>query len=54
MCGGVEALEVDKIWKIYFPNPKEALPVLLKYSSQLDWITCGRCKEHSGRRGKAQ
>ncbi len=28
MCGGLEAREADKVWKIYFPNPKAAIPVL--------------------------
>lgn len=38
MCGGVEAREADKVWQIYFPNPKAAIPVLLEDSGQLDWI----------------
>lgn len=45
MCGGVEALEAEKI---YFPNPKAALPVLLDGSGQIDWIQWGRRKEESG------
>ena len=48
MCGGVEAREAEKIWKIYFPNPKAALPVLLEDSGQLDWITWGRRTEQPG------
>ncbi len=48
MCGGVEAREADKVWKIYFPNPKAALPVLLEGSGQLDWIQWGRRKEEPG------
>jgi hypothetical protein len=48
MCGGVEAREADKVWKIYFPNPKAALPVLLEDSGQLDWITWGRRTEQPG------
>ena len=48
MCGGVEAREADKIWKIYFPNPKAAMPVLLEGSGQLDWISWGRRKDESG------
>ncbi len=44
MCGGVEAREADKIWRIYFPNPKAAFPVLLEDSGQRDWIICvGAC-----------
>lgn len=42
MCGGVEAREADKVWKIYFPSPKAAIPVLLEDSGQLDWICWGR------------
>ena len=42
MCGGVEAREADKVWKIYFPSPTAALPVLLEGSDQLDWIQWGR------------
>ena len=48
MCGGVEAREADKVWKIYFLNPKAALPVLLEDSGQLDWITWGRRTEQPG------
>lgn len=48
MCGGVEAREAENIWKIYFPNPKAAIPVLLEGSGQLDWIAWGRRKEQPG------
>ena len=48
MCGGVEAREADKVWKIYFPNPKAAIPVLLEDTGQLDWIHWGRRKEEAG------
>ena len=48
MCGGVEAREAGKTWKIYFPNPKAAIPVLLEGSTQLDWIQWGRRKEEQG------
>lgn len=48
MCGGVEAREAEKIWKIYFPNPKAALSVLLEDSGQLDWISWGRRTEQPG------
>lgn len=47
MCGGVEAREADRIWRIYFPNPKAALPVLDE-SGQLEWITWGRRKGEPG------
>ena len=49
MCGGVEAREADKIWKIYFPNLKAAMPILLENSEQLDWISWGRRKDESGK-----
>lgn len=48
MCGGVEAREAEKVWKIYFPNPKAALPVLLEGSGQIDWIQWGRRQEQPG------
>lgn len=48
MCGGVEAREAEKVWKIYFPNPRAALPVLLQDGGQLDWIQWGRRKEEPG------
>lgn len=47
MCGGVEAREADRIWRIYFPNPKAALPVLDE-NGQLEWITWGRRKGEPG------
>lgn len=47
-CVGVEAREADKTWRIYFPNPKAAIPVLLEESRQLDWIHWGRRKEEPG------
>lgn len=48
MCGGVEAREADKVWRIYFPNPKAAIPVQMEGSVQLDWIHWGRRKEEPG------
>lgn len=48
MCGGVEAREADKVWRIYFPNPKAAIPVQIEGSGQLDWIHWGRRKEEPG------
>ncbi|MBB2496482.1 hypothetical protein [Aquipseudomonas ullengensis] len=44
----MEAREADKVWKIYFPNPKAVIPVLLEEGGQLDWITWGRRKEQPG------
>lgn len=59
MCLGVEAREADRVWRIYFPNPKAAIPVLLDDSGQLDWIPWGMRKEQPGAapswaQGKAQ
>lgn len=54
MCGGIEAREGDKIWKIYFPNPKAAIPVLLEDSDHLDWIhgpQCGWARQESIEQG---
>jgi hypothetical protein len=48
MCGGVEAREADKVWKIYFPNPKAALPVMFPDGGQIDWIHWGRRREEIG------
>ncbi|CAN7423660.1 hypothetical protein LJR232_002614 [Aquipseudomonas alcaligenes] len=48
MCGGVEAREADKVWKIYFPNPKAAIPVQLDGGSQIDWIGWGRREDQPG------
>ena len=45
MCGGVEAREADKVWKIYFPYDKAAFPVMLEDTGQIDWIAWGR-REH--------
>lgn len=47
MCGGVEAREAEKTWRIYFPNPKVTFPVLDE-SGQLDWISRGRRREELG------
>ena len=45
MCGGVEYTDVEeKTWKIYFPSPKAALPVL-KRDGAVEWVTWGRRKE---------
>ncbi len=45
MCSGVKYIEPSgKEWKIYFPNPKAALPVT-KADGSFEWIKWGRRKE---------
>lgn len=45
MCGGGRYIaESGKDWKIYFPNPKAALPVRMLIS-KVEWFKWGRCKE---------
>ena len=45
MCGGAKFKESSgKEWKIYFPNPKAALPVAHKDGS-IEWVKWGRRKE---------
>ena len=44
MCGGVQARVADKVWKIYFPNPKAALPVL-QADGTIEWAPWGRRRE---------
>ena len=45
MCGGVEYTDVEeKTWKIYFPSPKAALPVV-KWDGAVEWVTWGKRKE---------
>lgn len=46
MCSGVRYTESPsgKEWKIYFPNPKAALPVI-KSDGSVEWIKWGRRKE---------
>ena len=45
MCGGAKYREPDGLeWKIYFPNPKAALPVA-QPDGQVEWFKWGRRKE---------
>ena len=45
MCSGVKFTDSSsKEWKIYFPNPKAALPIAKKDAS-LEWVKWGRRKE---------
>lgn len=47
MCGGVQARVADQVWKIYFPNPKAALPVL-QADGTTEWVPWGRRREQPG------
>ena len=45
MCSGVKYTESSgKEWKVYFPNPKAALPVA-KSDGTVEWVKWGRRKE---------
>ena len=45
MCAGLEYIEpTGKVWKVYFPNPKAALPVVLS-NGAVEWVKWGRRKE---------
>lgn len=45
MCAGVQYIEHSgEEWKIYFPNPKAALPVA-NASGDIEWVKWGRRKE---------
>ncbi len=45
MCGGIKYIDVSgKEWKIYFPNPKAALPVK-KADGSIEWVKWGRRRE---------
>ena len=49
MCGGVRYTDKGgKEWKIYFPSPKAALPVLRK-NGEIEWVTWGKRKEEPER-----
>lgn len=48
MCGGVQYTDkANKTWKIYFPNPKAALPILKK-DGEIEWVKWGKRKEEDG------
>lgn len=50
MCGGVKYIDKSgKEWKVYFPNPKAALPVIKK-DGDVEWVTWGRREEEPDRR----
>ena len=45
MCAGLEYIEAaGKVWKVYFPNPKAALPVALS-NGVVEWVKWGRRNE---------
>lgn len=49
MCGGVRYTDKGgKEWKIYFPSPKAALPVLRK-NGEIEWVSWGKRKEEPER-----
>ena len=41
MCAGVECKDGNRIVRVYFPNPRAALPVRLK-SGATSWLAWGR------------
>lgn len=44
MCGGAQYVDTNgKDWKIYFPSPKAALPVIRPEG--VEWVKWGRRKE---------
>ncbi|MNJ42551.1 hypothetical protein D3C77_375230 [compost metagenome] len=53
MCGGVEIsgryTQTGEQLKIYFPNPRAALPVLGSESQEVIWVPWGRRREQSGK-----
>jgi putative SOS response-associated peptidase YedK len=49
MCGGARYTDKNgKEWKVYFPSPKAALPVLKK-DGEVEWVTWGKRKEEEDR-----
>ena len=48
MCGGVEAREAEKAFKVYFPSPKAAFPVVLVDGGELGWVRWGKREGESG------
>ncbi|WP_421684487.1 hypothetical protein HKW98_09070 [Stutzerimonas urumqiensis] len=49
MCGGVEARDAERSYKVYFPNPKAAIPVMLEGGEALGWVRWGRRREEPGK-----
>ncbi|WP_218571756.1 hypothetical protein [Stutzerimonas degradans] len=48
MCGGVEARDAERSYKVYFPSPKAAIPVMLEGGESLGWVKWGRRREEAG------
>lgn len=48
MCGGIEARDAEKSYKVYFPSPKAAIPVLGEGGEDLGWVRWGRRKGEPG------
>lgn len=48
MCGGVEARDGERSFKVYFPSPKAAFPVMLQGGEGLGWVKWGRRREEPG------
>lgn len=45
MCGGASYLDGSgKLWKVYFPSPKAALPIK-KSDGSIEWVKWGKRKE---------
>ena len=54
MCGGARYVDsAGKDWKIYFPNPKAALPVL-RSDGEIEWIKWGKRREEVANTGFIQ
>tara|TARA_Y100001949_G_C15863476_1_gene276115 strand:- start:100 stop:384 length:285 start_codon:yes stop_codon:yes gene_type:complete len=41
MCGGIEARDAEKSYKVYFPSLKAAIPVLGAGGEGLGWVRWG-------------
>jgi len=41
MCGGVEARDAERSYKVYFPSPKAAIPVMLEGGESVGWVKWG-------------
>ena len=48
MCGGIEARDAEKSYKVYFPSPKAAIPVLAEGGEDIGWVRWGRRKGEPG------
>ena len=53
MCGGVEARDAVKTYKVYFPSPKAAIPVLGAGGEDLGWVRWGGVRASRERAPKA-